>query len=76
MRTDQSNSTPEARSQGKRWDDVYRHSAKLRIIESQGFWRQGSLDIFGHATLQLSPLTAADFLTKSSYAGMDGSGCP
>lgn len=26
--------------------------------------------------LQLSPLTVADFLTKSSYAGIDGSGRP
>jgi len=34
------------------------------------------IDFFSHAALQLSPLTAADFLTKSSYAGMDGSGRP
>lgn len=36
MRTDQSNSTPEARSQGKRWDDVYRHYTEEDVRRLSG----------------------------------------
>jgi isocitrate lyase len=36
MRTDQSNSTPEARLQGKRWDDVYRHYTEEDIRRLSG----------------------------------------
>jgi isocitrate lyase len=36
MRTDQSNSTPEARFQGKRWDDVYRHYTEEDIRRLSG----------------------------------------
>jgi isocitrate lyase len=36
MRTDQSNSTPEARLQGKRWDDVHRHYTEEDIRRLSG----------------------------------------
>ena len=36
MRTDQSNSTPEARFQGKRWDDVYRHYTEEEVRRLSG----------------------------------------
>jgi isocitrate lyase len=36
MRTDQSNSTPEARFQGKRWDDVYRHYTEEDVRRLSG----------------------------------------
>lgn len=36
MRTDQSNSTPEARLQGKRWDDVYRHYTEEDVRRLSG----------------------------------------
>lgn len=36
MRTDQSNSTPGARSQGKRWDDVYRHYTEEDVRRLSG----------------------------------------
>jgi isocitrate/methylisocitrate lyase len=36
MRTDQSNSTPEARLQGKRWDDVYRHYTEQDVRRLSG----------------------------------------
>jgi isocitrate lyase len=36
MRTDQSNSTPDARLQGKRWDDVYRHYTEEDVRRLSG----------------------------------------
>lgn len=36
MRTDQSNSTPEARSEGRRWDDVYRHYTEEDVRRLSG----------------------------------------
>jgi len=36
MRTDQSSSTPEARFQGKRWDDVYRHYTEEDVRRLSG----------------------------------------
>jgi isocitrate lyase len=36
MRTDQSNSTPEARFPGKRWDDVYRHYTEEDVRRLSG----------------------------------------
>ena len=36
MRIDQSNSTPEARSQGRRWDDVYRHYTEEDVRRLSG----------------------------------------